>query len=157
MDLDRFMEETREAILDNGFAVHYDDRPSKIYRNLPRAYTAGRSLFDRPELLIVGPFTHEDMTRLLTELTEIDLQEPFAPNQTVRVERLFHLIEADPSAFIGAQAMFGHLQGLQALWADESGSFDHPDTQPTRPRGVIPLQGHDPYGPPDPFFPEEGE
>jgi hypothetical protein len=95
MDMDRFMEDAREAILDHGFTVHYSEVRSLLMKNLPWAYTVGRTFFNRPELLIVGPFTQEQMTTMLTDAVEIDQASPIFPEAIIMTpSRTFRALPA---------------------------------------------------------------
>lgn len=156
MDIDRFMEETRDAILDHGFTVQYADGRSLAFQHLPRAHTVGRTLFGRPEVLISGPFTQEQMLAMLTELVTIDQNTPLKINQIVEAEgRSFRVEKADPSALVGALAAFGSIQAFQLVWLDAGASPGQP--QALRLEGAPhPLHPTtDPYGPQDPFEEDE--
>lgn len=146
MDVEKHLEETREAILDFGYRVHYCADPSLIYGDLPVAYTVGRTLWERPELLIVGPFSGEEMGRMLAEAVAEDDRNPIQVGLTLELDsRPLQAIEADSSAFIGAMAVFGRVRGLQLLWPSP-GTRELPGhPQPTRPVGVFPLNLPDPY------------
>lgn len=154
-DLDTFMESAREGILDHGHVVHYDDSRNRIYRNLPRAFTAGRTMWERPELMISGPFTEEQMSEMLDEAVAIDATTTQLQPQA-RMElngRPFLAVEADRSAFMVAMGIFGHLRGLQLVWLNADGTPG--EAQVTRPPNTNPLPvQHDPYGD-DPFFEED--
>ena len=76
MDIDNLRVCTQAAVFERGFATHYASNPSNQFKNLPRAHTIGRTLFDRPEVLIVGPFTAERMEGLLSELVTLDHTSP---------------------------------------------------------------------------------
>lgn len=151
------MEETRDAILDHGFTVHYNDTRNQLTKNLPWAYTVGRTLFNRPELLIIGPFVEDQMHEMLTDLVHIDQQTPIEPEQIVDASRRFRAMPAASDCFIGALAVFGTIQGFQMVWADQmTGDFPG-EPQAMRPYGTMPIHPTtDPYGgPADPF--SEGE
>lgn len=154
MDIDKFLEDAREAILDHGFTVHYSDAPSKIYANLPRAYTVGRTMWGRPELLIVGPFTGEQMSDMLGEAVTHDSGTPLHPEAELELgDRKFKAIEAEPATFISAMAIFGAIRGLQLTWADPKTGKMPGEPQVVRPPNTnpLPLQ-YDPY---DEFFEED--
>lgn len=122
-DLERFMETAREGILDHGHVVHYDDSRSETYKNLPRAFTAGRTMWERPELMIVGAFTQEQMSEMLDEGVAIDTTAQLQPHSRVEINgRPFLAIEADRSAFMVAMSLFNHLSGLQLVWLNPDGS-----------------------------------
>lgn len=131
-DLEEFMEEAREGILDHGHIVHYDDSRSPVYRNLPRAFTAGRTMWERPELMIVGPFTEAQMSEMLDEGVAIDTTDALEPQKRIEINgRPFMVIEADSSAFLVAMSLFNHLRGLQLVWLNADGSPG--EAQVTRP------------------------
>lgn len=159
MGIDRLLKKTREGILDFGYVVYYSDGPNRIYDNLPTAYTVGRTLWGRPELLIVGPFSEDEMDQMLAEAVADDDRNPIEPGATIELDsRPLQAIDADPGAFIGAMAVFGAVRGLQLLWPTP-GTREFPGLpQPTRPVGVLPLGLPDPYGDDiDPFHDEEME
>ena len=143
-DFDRFMEEAREGILDYGHVVHYSDDQSRVYRNLPRAWTTGRTMWQRPELMIVGPFTHEQMQEFLNEAVDLDSQTPIHPQAVIELAgRKFRALEAERSMFMIAMGIFGGIRGLQLVWLTEDGT---PGDQPVFPPDTMPLPAqHDPY------------
>lgn len=153
MDINEFLDDTREAILDSGYVVHYCDSPSLIYADLPVAYTVGRTLWDRPELLIVGPFSQDEMAQMLTEAVAADDRNPINAGAIVELDsRPLQAIDADPGAFVGAMAVFGVLRGLQLLWPTPGTSAFPGLPQPTRLPGVLPLALPDPYADDVDFF-----
>jgi hypothetical protein len=152
MDIDDLRDRTHAAVFERGFATHYASDPSIQFQNLPRAHTIGRTLFDRPEVLIVGPFTAEHLGGLLSELVAIDHTAPLTAGRTIRAGRhRYRLDPAEPTALLSAMAVFGRIEALQAVWL---GPTDHrPGTPQTlHPLGFHPLHpAWDPYGPADPF------
>ena len=144
-DLNKFMEDAREDILDHGHVVHYDDSRSVIYNHLPRAFTAGRTMWQKPELMIVGPFTEDQMVAMIDDAIEIDNATPLQPQTRLQFgERTFIAIEAAREAFLVAMGIFGHLRGLQLVWLDADGTPG--EAQVTRPPNTNPLPvSPDPY------------
>lgn len=153
-DLDKFMEEAREGILDHGHVLHYDDSRSRIYQDLPRAFTAGRTMWQRPELMIVGPFTEEQMSEMIDEAVAIDSTTELHPQAKLDLNgRPFMAVEADRAAFLVAMGLFGHLRGLQLVWLNADGTPG--EAQVMRPPNTNPLPVMpDPYSD-DPFFEED--
>jgi hypothetical protein len=137
-DLEQFMEEAREGILDHGHIVHYDDSASQIYRDLPRAFTAGRTMWERPELMISGPFTEKQMSEMLDEAVAIDVATELHPQRHMEFNgRRFLAVEAERSAFMVAMNLFNHLRGLQLVWLNADGTPGEP--QVTRPPSNEPV------------------
>lgn len=157
-DIDKFIEDTRDAIFDNGHAVSFGDQRSRLNRNLPWAHTIGRGVFERPELLIIGPFTDKQLQEMLDELVRIDNETPLEPMMIVEAcGRRFRALPAARDALVAAMAVVGAFEALQMVWADpETGDFPG-EPQALRPNGVHPLfPTSDPYGSPeDPFHDEE--
>lgn len=133
-DHEKLMEETREGILDHGHVTHYCDDPSEVYQDLPRAWTAGRTMWQRPELMIVGPFALEQMQEMLNEAVDLDSVSPLVPQARLELAgRAFMVQEAERGMFLIAMEIFGHLRGLQLVWADpKTGEFPG-EPQPTFP------------------------
>lgn len=142
LDLEKFMEDARESILDHGHVVHYDDSRSRIYQNLPRAFTAGRTMWLRPELMIVGPFTAEQMSEMLDEAVAIDNATELHPQARIELDsRPFVAVEAERTAFVVAMGIFGRLIGLQLVWlnADGTPGIAQVARPPDEPPGDEPL------------------
>lgn len=148
------MEDAREDILDHGYVVHYDDGPSTIYRDIPRAFTAGRTMWQKPELMIVGPFAENQMTDMIGAAVDVDTATPLHPQSTFEISgRAFMAVEAAREAFLVAMGIFGHLRGLQLVWLNADGTPG--EAQVARPPNANPLPvTPDPYGD-DPFFEED--
>ena len=146
-DIDKFMEETREAILDHGYTVQYTDVRSAAFGYLPRAHTVGRTLFGRPEILIVGPFTQDQMAEMLADLVHLDQTSPLPLGGVVEASgRSWRIDLAEQTALIGAMAAFGPLNAFQAVWAAPDGTFPG-EPQMLRPPNFHPLMPTtDPYG-----------
>lgn len=146
------MEETRDAILDHGYTVQWADKREASFGNLPRAHTVGRTLFGRPEILIIGPFTLEQARHMLDELVHYDQTTPLSAGDILDdvAGRRWRMDDAHPSALIGAMATFGTVNALQAVWARPDGTFPG-EPQVLRPPDFTPFHPTtDPYGVDDP-------
>lgn len=145
------MEQLREqmfnGVLDRGYVVQFvpADPTSVLHKGVPYAYTAGRSMAERPELLVTG-LDRGNAESLLAAFVEVDLHD-------VRQEHpAYRFIAADTAPLLGAIAMFGagHVRAIQILWQDENGRYPDEDPrlrarQPIHPLGKNPLTKHDPY------------
>lgn len=143
MNTDEIRERTFSHMLDHGFSIQYiagdKDRAT-------RAYTVGRTLRNRPEFLVVGPFPLELASEILTRACALDDATPIELGDIRDGILLSHnckAIEADPKAALmnGALAEFGEITALQLLWPDDEGRFPdnvryaHPATsQPMYPK-----------------------
>jgi hypothetical protein len=138
LDIERIIEEAREAILDHGHVTHYSDGRSRVYDDLPRAWTTGRTLWERPEMMIVGPFTEEQMQSFINGAVDQDSLTPVEPSAVIEVDdRKFLVQEAERGMFLIAMGMFNDIRGLQLVWLDSDGK---PGNQPVFPPNAIPEQ-----------------
>jgi len=116
-----------DAILSHGFGVQYVGAVTSEQR--PFAYTVGRTLYQKPELLVSGPFPAEHRHRILTKAVRMDEEGGVLVNQPILGVRenevpLF-AIKVAPwrPPMSSALAMFGQIEALQLLWPDDNGRF----------------------------------
>lgn len=118
----------------DGYSVQYMG-PEIVLDNAPYAYTCGRALFDKPELLISGPFDKEELHDILDAATEILDPKLIAflvdPNGNLtfgRVEvrdRTFEVRPCSPAPCHSCAAVFGpgRFTVLQLVWSDPNGRY----------------------------------
>lgn len=123
-----------EEILDGGCQRFWSHDPdSTNHRGLPWAYTVGRTLYGRPELLVTG-LDEAASEALLTELGDLDVHPDF-PVTTESVGPVAFIL-AEPGLLHAAYAVFGRdFSALQVVWQGEA--------QPLHPAGGLILT--DPY------------
>jgi hypothetical protein len=138
---------TFDKILQYGHQVTYVGTGEE---SPPFAYTVGRAMKDRPELLIVG-LAQRVAQQLLNDLADRDDAEPLEVGpEGLEIRDLIAgypaiLLPADPVAaemnlalrFFGSEKV----SALQVVWPDREGRFPwaegyeyDPDVQPTFPR-----------------------
>jgi len=132
-----YVQKIRDQILDYGFTVQYVGQ-TVAGEGPPFAYTVGRTMHERPELLISGPFSPEDMHGLLTNLVELDNEAPIEVGARIPTDSGAHeflAIACSTEPLAVARAVFGEVAGLQLLWPDVSGrlpsepDYAHPGNQ----------------------------
>lgn len=145
-------------ILDRGTQIHYvaADAASELHRGAPYAYTIGRSMAGRPELLITG-LDAEAARAILEHVAQRDESAPrplAAGDVTPWIDgkQPFKVIEAEPGILSGALLAFGigRVTALQLLWPDAHGRYPDADgdwiTQTVHAKGGFPFSPHvDPY------------
>lgn len=143
---------TKERIMEHGHEVRYiygGDGPTDV----PFFYSVGRSVFERPEILITGGLEVRQGQMILNRIAnldrqgEIDLVEFANHGQPVRVDPFlcdFKFIWCDPAAaeMTGAQVMANdeYVASVQLIWPDAAGRWPDeegyeygPDAQPLYP------------------------
>jgi hypothetical protein len=127
--MDDFVKHSMDTIIKSGHQVLYvfPDSPDQV----AFAYTVGRSVKDRPELLMTGPMVAAIMTNILNDVAEYDDSQPInagdlLPADTVLVDYPARVVAVDPREAQMFQAInfFGEdLNALQILWPDAEGRF----------------------------------
>lgn len=118
----------------------------------PFAYTVGRTLLGRPELLVTG-LEAERARTLIDEVVALDDQRPFQPGHIAdSALGPCRLIACDTGLAYGAMAAFGvgRIKTMQILWPSDGAypdtSTDLASIQPVHRIGASPLfSGYDPY------------
>lgn len=149
--LDEMREWSFDQILEHGHGIVRCPATDAI--PAPYAYTVGRTLKERPELIVTG-MEGEPATRWLNELALVDDVIGLTAGESLIVGGvLVRCIESYPGNLLGAYLQFGQFSALQVLLPDANGEF--PDSlkgrtsaQPLLP--AIPEDAWDPYD-------EEGE
>jgi hypothetical protein len=128
-DPKKSLEELRELfqqlILDHGYGVHF----GHDHLGVAYAYTVGRTMHGRPELLISGPFSPEHAEDLLRHLVELDTQRPFEHGRPVPdafdagVPGFPIAIDPWRADMVAAVGTFGVITALQLVWPDDTGTF----------------------------------
>lgn len=130
---------TGRKVLDDGWVVNYMAQPLERAA-APYAYTTGRAMPDRPELLISGPFDPTELHAMLDTAVEIDELSPLTVGKVITIgERTFKVAHCDPSPLHAGSAVFGtgRFYAFQLLWPTPDGAFpgepnyDIPDTVQT--------------------------
>lgn len=119
--IEQIKAQVQNMILEHGFAVQY------VGGEQPYGYTIGRTMRNRPELLISGlpvGITHE----CLSSAVALDDVEPFkasSPRHGIFEGYQTFPITIDPwrAEMHTAIATFGRLTALQLLWPDDAGAF----------------------------------
>lgn len=94
-------------------------------------YTVGRTVKERPELLLTGPLDNRVAGWVLNEAARMDDTEPFTPGMEIPANVLLNqypvrIVEANPEAAEMNQALdlFGDdVTALQIIWPDMEGRF----------------------------------
>lgn len=128
-------------VLDDGYIVEWTGVTSATHPH-PRAWTVGRTLIERPELLISG-LDKETSHMLIDSFVEIDGTTPLQVDQ--QVGRVF-IVEAEPAVAVGAVARFPtpSLKVYQLVWTSPMQGLDSDRDQKVYARGSTIL--NDPYG-----------
>lgn len=150
-DIDDLKQQTIDEIFERGMVVQ--TIPDSPLWGAQLAYTAGRTMRDRPELLATG-LPKEDAAELLVFLDEYDRHEPLEAGQIVPVVAngavRVKMVQAHSGPVLGAVLVFGLVTCLQAVWADASGDFPPDDTgwgiQPIHRVGIRAPGHEDVYG-----------
>lgn len=130
-------------MLDDGYVVQWTEADHALHAH-PRAWTVGRHLSGRPELLVSGLSSHSSHL-LLDAFAELDLAEPLEPDskrgRTV-------IIVAEPGVAMGAFAEFptAELRVYQLVWSTVIDGKNPDRDQTIYTRGSTILT--DPYGGP---------
>ncbi|GAB3863572.1 hypothetical protein GCM10028801_31520 [Nocardioides maradonensis] len=147
MGIDEVKDLTFNAILDHGHAVVLSPATERV--PAPYAYTVGRYMKDRPEIVITG-IEGEAATKLLNEICLVDDVIGLESGESFLVAGMqVRFIEAYTGHLDAAILQWQRpFRALQALLPDVAGEF--PDTlrgrtssQPLLP--VIPEDAWDPY------------
>lgn len=122
--LEQVKQATTEALLDEGVLRYWQHDPtSEMHRGEPWAYTCGRTLYGRPELLVTG-LGEAVSLNLLTELGDCDAH-PDTPLATSVGRVAF--IRAETGLLHAAYAVFGPgFSALQAIWEGAGEQPLHP-------------------------------
>lgn len=135
-----------EIILKEGHQVRYifpgrDSDPS----DRPFAYSVGRTLFDRPELFVVGGLDYPIAAHIINEAAERDYAEPLMHGQYLEgvVNFPLKVIECDPEAadMSGALRIAAGkpFEAFQLLWPDPAGVYpDEPGYTTGLPQPMYP-------------------
>lgn len=127
---DEFDEDVREKILEYGHTV-IGVFPTQDAPGVPFAYTVGRTLKQRPELLITGALPMQTMQGILNGAAEVDDDAPLEAD-TLRKDilgndLLVKVVTVDPRAaeMFAAFREFGeeNVTALQIIWPDKNGRF----------------------------------
>lgn len=137
----KIIEQTRtelaQTVIHEGVAVYWQHDPRRvgavIHQGQPWAYTVGRTMDGRPELLVTG-LGEAHSRNVLTELRDLDC-DPDHPRATTSVGRVA-FIAAETGLLHAAFALFG--LDYSALQVIHDG-----DPQPLHPAGGLILT--DPY------------
>lgn len=94
-------------------------------------YSVGRSMKDRPELLITGPIQPEVGHWIINEAAKMDDTEPLQPGQEIPADTLLggypvRIVAVDPreAEMYDAIRCFGEdITALQIVWPDMDGRF----------------------------------
>lgn len=127
MDFDAFDEETARVIREYGHQV-VGVFPTEGDDGAPFAYTVGRTLSGRPELLITGPLRPDIACAILNYAAEVDDGTPLEPGDRddILVGYTARIVEVDPwaSQMFQAVRLFGEeVRALQLVWPDPGGRF----------------------------------
>ena len=123
-------------ILDHGHAVQFVGGSES---QQPFGYTVGRTLRERPELLISAPFPPAVMGGILNEAVRLDDETPINAGTTVDITTpgglvTFFALAISAKPMITARATFGpKLAGLQLVWPDDAGRYPWQDDYKLRP------------------------
>lgn len=146
VDIEELREMMFDTVLDHGHAVMMAPPTEGI--PAPYAYTAGRTLKKRPELIVTG-MTGEPARQLLNEVCAYDDVLGVEPDVTIPVAGVeVRLIRSDPRNLSAAILAFGVINAYQVLLPGADGEY--PDSirgrtslQPVLPE--IPGDAWDPY------------
>lgn len=142
--LDQHLAHVRQVIYEDGFYVqhvasrqeHHAD--GSTYVTLPYAFTVGRSLLTRPELLVSGTWSPTALEDMLRKAVAIDEETPIVDMQVVEnvivsdspakpyppQPVLTHRIDPWRAEMYIAIAVFKQeISALQLLWPDPKGLF----------------------------------
>jgi hypothetical protein len=155
--VDEIVANLTSRVLDEGHVVEYipADAGSLIHQGQPYAYTVGRTLMGRPELLVTG-MSLPAAKHVLDSLVRLDDVAALLPGTYARVESAgtalkMKLILADSAPLLHALVTFGltRVDALQAIWPRAGGYPSENERwaeQPLHPLGRTPLIHRDPYG-----------
>jgi len=133
-ELEQIRRATTDRMLQEGMLVFWqDDADSTLHRGQPWAYTVGRTMYGRPELLVTG-LGEALALQVLRELEDQDVHPDFPV--TTDVARCAFII-AETGLLHAAFAVFGaNYSALQVIWEGEG-------EQPLHPAGGLIMT--DPY------------
>lgn len=134
-DITELRDELTEQFMNEGVLTFFQhDGESVVHHGLPWAYTVGRTLSGRPELLVTG-LDATDSIALLLELADVDAQPDTPPLTTCVGTVLF--IPAETGLLHATYCVFGaNFTVLQVVWTGDG-------PQPLHPAGGLILT--DPY------------
>lgn len=122
---------TMEQIIEYGHQVRFifpdpdSDEPYQFW------YTVGRSLKERPELLLTGPLPPKVGQFILNEAAALDDQSPLVPGQEVAADtllanypcRIIAVGDMAEAEMFGALELDSDATALQIVWPDMKGRF----------------------------------
>lgn len=130
---------TFDAVLDHGFGIVLS--PPSVRVAVPYAYTSGRTMRGRPELIMTG-VDGERLASLLNDVALFDDMLGIEPDTVIPVAGTnVKIVESDPFNLHAALLSFGKLVAYQVMLPDAAGEY------PDSVRGRTPEQ---PYLPPIP-------
>lgn len=135
MTVEDFRSTLEDQLMAEGIIYHWvDGQPDSVmHRDVPWAYTIGRTMHGRPELLVTG-LDERESKDLLWFFHDKDVT-PDAPAESERGPCAF--FQAEKGLLYGAYVAFGpRFEALQVCWQG-------PGDQPLHPRGGLIMT--DPY------------
>lgn len=119
------LRELVDNMYQDGHSVQYMG-PEIVLDTAPYAYTCGRALYDKPELLISGPFDKEELRDTLDAAAE--LIDSFASLPVTAVSALgrpFQVRPCSPTPCHSCAAVFGpgRFTVSQLIWCDSNGRY----------------------------------
>ena len=134
-ELEDLSRKITDDLLNEGVQVFWQHEVESVnHRGQPWAYTVGRTMHGRPELLVTG-LTETVSRDILAELMDRDVHPDFPVATSVGT---VSFILAETGLLHAAYAVFGlNFSALQVLWHGEG-------EQPLHPAGGLILT--DPYG-----------
>lgn len=145
VNIDDVRQMTFDAVLDHGHGIVLS--PPTLRVEVPYAYTAGRTMKGRPELIMTG-VEHEAEAAILNEVCLFDDLIGIEPDTLVPVAGItVKITESDPANLVAALMGFGRVEAYQVLLPDARGEY------PDSVRGRTPAQPHLPLIPADSWDP----
>lgn len=132
-EIEELRDQLTDRLLDEGVLTFFQhDADSVNHGGYPWAYTVGRTLADRPELLVTG-LGEATCRELIAELVNADVH-PDTPMETC-VGRVAFIL-AETGLLHAAYCVFGSFTALQVIWTGDG-------PQPLHPAGGLIIT--DPY------------